>query len=105
MQNAQELYYLSNDLDPEYKYRSSIGEEYKKLQIPTLYCFGQYSENKQTINFLQENNLSYETFPNAFHWVMIDQKDNFYNYVHKWVQNNSRVVWEEGIRPKIVDPG
>lgn len=80
LENAQELYDMSRKLDEQNQ--NEIGKMYCSLSIPKMYCYGIESANPYTIQFLQENNLDYRIFENASHWLMIDQKEKFYDFLH-----------------------
>jgi len=69
-------------------YRSEIGELYKELHFSKLYCFGTKSLSEDTIKFLTINKLDYISFESAFHWVMIDKKDEFYLFLSTWITKN-----------------
>jgi pimeloyl-ACP methyl ester carboxylesterase len=83
LKNAQELYAMSRKLND--RYQSEIGEIYCSLSIPKMYCYGTESANPRTIKFLKENSLDYLVFENAFHWLMIDHKEKFYDFLYDFV--------------------
>jgi pimeloyl-ACP methyl ester carboxylesterase len=84
LKNAQELCSLSRKFAGQYQ--SEIGRIYSSLSIPKMYCYGTESANPHTIQFLKENNLDHHIFENAFHWLMIDQKEEFYDFLYHFVE-------------------
>jgi pimeloyl-ACP methyl ester carboxylesterase len=84
LENARELCNLSRTVHGQYQ--NEIGNLYCSLSIPKMYCYGTESANPHTIQFLKENNLDYLVFENAFHWLMIDQKEEFYDFLYHFVE-------------------
>lgn len=68
------------------KYQSEIGEIYRKLSIPKIYCYSSQSVPPLVITFLNEMNLERKLFENASHWLMIDQKEEFYSFLFDYVR-------------------
>ncbi len=57
------------------------GITYAELQIPKVFCWGSESLNKGTLEFLESASLRHKKFEPAFHWPMIDQSQQFYDFV------------------------
>jgi hypothetical protein len=60
------------------------GEIYLSLNIPKIFCYGTRSLSKDTISFIKENNLASE-FYDAFHWLMIDEKERFISFLFEFI--------------------
>ncbi len=67
------------------KYKSKTGRIYGLLSIPKVFCYGTESVSSSTLNFLEENNLRYQAFDGAFHWLMIDKAKEFYSFLKKFI--------------------
>lgn len=76
-ENALELYALKNAIPGRYK--SQLGKIYASLAIPNVFCYGTKSIDERSMQFLRDNNLRFEEFTEAGHWVMIDQSEKFYS--------------------------
>ncbi len=81
--NALELYQRNNVLPG--KYKSEIGRIYCSLSIPKVFCCGTESIQPETIDFLNENKLVYQVFDDSFHWLMIDQPEEFYSFLYNFI--------------------
>jgi len=77
--NALELYELKNALPG--KYKSQLGKIYASLTVSKVFCYGTKSIDERSIQFLRDNNLRFEEFSEAGHWVMIDQAEEFYSFL------------------------
>ena len=80
---ALELRKLKNALKG--KYTSIIGDKYISLKIPKIFIYGKKSIDKRSIDFLKNNNLEYKEYENAGHWVMIDEAEDFYSFLYKFI--------------------
>jgi len=58
-----------------------IGKTYLNLDVPRVYCWGMDSLSKGSQAFLAESTLSHKAFPDAGHWVMLDQPVRFYSFL------------------------
>ena len=67
------------------KYKSEIGQIYKSLQIPKVFCYGDESLSKETILFLKENHLKFTEFKNTGHSPMSDKPDEFYDFLYNYI--------------------
>jgi hypothetical protein len=81
--NARELCQRNTALSG--KYRSKTGRIYCSLSIPKVFCYGTESVSSGTIDFLKENELEYQVFEDAFHWLMIDKANGFYSFLYEFV--------------------
>jgi pimeloyl-ACP methyl ester carboxylesterase len=79
--NALELYDMKNELDGQYT--SRLGEIYASLDVPQMFCLGTKppGPDERIIQFLVKKELDYKKFPEARHWVMIDQPEEFYSFL------------------------
>ncbi len=82
--NAYELVERSNALPG--KYKSEIGQIYCSISIPKIFCCGTESISPNTIDFLKENNLQYQLFTDASHWLMIDKAEEFYSFLYSFLK-------------------
>ena len=83
--NAEELCYRNTALK-EGTHQSEIGKMYANLSVPRMYCYGTESANINTIEFLKQMKLEYMVFDKAFHWLMIDKKEEFYGFLYEFVK-------------------
>ncbi len=83
--NARELFNRNTVLPG--KYKSETGRIYCSLSIPKVFCYGTESASSGTIDFLKENNLEYQAFDEAFHWLMIDKAREFYSFLYEFISN------------------
>ena len=67
------------------KYKSETGRIYCSLSIPKVFCYGTESVSSGTIDFLKENNLEYQVFDDAFHWLMTDKTNEFYSFLYEFI--------------------
>lgn len=77
--NALELYELKNSIPG--KYKSQLGKIYASLTVSKVFCYGLKSIDERSIQFLKDNDLRFEEFAEAGHWVMIDQSEKFYSFL------------------------
>lgn len=84
LNNSKELVERNTKLDGEFK--SEIGEIYAKLEIPKVYCYGTLSCPKETLAFLEQNQLEARKFEGAGHSLMVDTADEFYRFVHEFIE-------------------
>jgi pimeloyl-ACP methyl ester carboxylesterase len=89
LRNAQELC-LRNRKFPDEKIRSEIGKIYLSIskKIPAVFCYGTESLKPETVRFLEENNVNRKEFEGAGHWLMIDKKEEFYEFLYKYISNS-----------------
>lgn len=83
--NARELFNKNTELQG--KHKSETGRIYCSLSIPKVFCYGTESVSSGTIDFLKENNLEYQAFDDAFHWLMIDKAREFYSFLYEFISN------------------
>jgi pimeloyl-ACP methyl ester carboxylesterase len=83
--NAREIFNKNTVLPG--KYKSETGRIYCSLSIPKVFCYGTESTSSGTIDFLKENNLEYQAFDEAFHWLMIDKASEFYSFLYEFIFN------------------
>lgn len=81
--NARECYERNTALSG--RYRSEIGKVYCALSIPRVFCYGTESLSGETAGFLIERQLEHRSFDGAFHWVMIDDRERFYPFLHDFL--------------------
>lgn len=59
-----------------------IGEQYNKLNVPRVYCWGTGSLSPASQAWLMERSgLVHQPFDGASHWVMLDQPKAFYWFI------------------------
>lgn len=68
------------------KNSKQMGEIYKHIKVPKIFCYGTESLCSETFDFLQTNHLKSIAFKNAFHWPMIDNKEEFYEFLNVWLK-------------------
>lgn len=83
--NARELYDRNTSVEGEYK--SEIGRTYCSLRIPKVFCYGTKSLSARTVRFLELMGLESKSFPGAFHWLMVDAREEFYSFLHDYASN------------------
>ena len=59
----------------------AIGEAYRHLRVPRVYCWGSKSLSEESQEFLRDSGLANQPFSNSFHWVMLDQQELFYGFL------------------------
>lgn len=86
LENAQELC-KRNRKTRQGKVWSEIGEKYVSLskELDTIFCYGTESLSCDTICFIKEHRLNARPFKGAGHWLMIDRKDEFYDFLYEFV--------------------
>jgi pimeloyl-ACP methyl ester carboxylesterase len=62
-----------------------IGETYLNLKIPRVFCWGTESLSDIAREFLDSSKLNNKGFPRAFHWVMLDQTEQFYDFLSQFL--------------------
>jgi pimeloyl-ACP methyl ester carboxylesterase len=85
--NARELCERNRESNGK-KGRSEIGETYLEIskKLDTIFCYGTESLNSDTICFLKEHKkLKTLAFEGSGHWVMIDRKDEFYDFLYDYI--------------------
>jgi len=60
---------------------AKIGKTYLELNTRRVFCWGAESLSATTREFLENSKLVNKCFPESFHWVMLDQTDQFYNFL------------------------
>ena len=85
LQNARELVERNTCLDSEFK--SEIGEIYRNLDLPRVFCYGGKSCSKETIDFLKQHKMKVKGFKDAGHAVMVDAKEEFYRFVTEFISH------------------
>ena len=85
LSNALELVKRNTSLPG--KYKSEIGKMYCDLSVPRVYCYGTKSLPSETLCFLEENDLKFQSFEGASHWLMIDKSDEFYGFLYSFVSS------------------
>ncbi|MDM8552668.1 alpha/beta fold hydrolase [Desulfobacterales bacterium HSG2] len=83
LSNAQELLKRNTSLEGQYK--SEIGSFYCDIEISKVYCYGTKSLSDETVDFLKINNLNAKAFNDAFHWLMIDKAEEFYDFLFSYI--------------------
>ncbi|MEW5923725.1 MAG: alpha/beta hydrolase [Candidatus Zixiibacteriota bacterium] len=82
--NALELVRRNTSLDG--KYKSEIGRIFLSLQIPRLFCYGTKSLAMATLNFVNENNISSQSFDGVGHCPMTDASKEFYDCLYDFIR-------------------
>lgn len=85
--SAKQIYEL-NAPTSENPNAGVIGLKYRHLALPKIFCSG-ISLSSGSKMFLARNNLAHKTFPDAFHWVMLDTPDLFYRCLAEFVVANA----------------
>lgn len=83
LENSIELVRRNNSVPG--KFKSEIGEKYKSLQIPKIFCYGTKSLAKESLQFLSENNLLIKKFENTGHSPMSDKPKEFYDFLLNYI--------------------
>ena len=60
---------------------AKIGKTYLELNTRRVFCWGDKSLPDSAKEFLDESKLANQGFPEAFHWVMLDQTEQFYSFL------------------------
>jgi pimeloyl-ACP methyl ester carboxylesterase len=84
--NARELYDRNTSVEGEYQ--SEIGRTYCSLRIPKVFCYGTESLSPETARFLESRGLESKSFPGAFHWLMVDAREEFYSFLHDYASSD-----------------
>lgn len=64
-----------------------FGERFKKLKgLDKVFCYGTESLSKESVDFLEENQIPNKPFTGAGHWVMIDKSVEFYSFLREFLQ-------------------
>jgi len=81
--NVEEIRSLNEDL-PGCNY-AEAAKLFAGIQIPKVFCWGRESiqSNSQTRTYLNAKPFCQQPF-DAFHWIMLDQRKEFYNYLVKF---------------------
>ena len=58
-----------------------IGEIYRLLELPRVYCWGTESLSPESQEFLTREALPNRRFDRSSHWVMLDERDRFYGFL------------------------
>ena len=74
--SAEQLYELDS-LDADDGQGGIIGLKYLHLTLPKIYCLG-CGRSSISQAFLENHALLYQSFPDAFHWIMLDTPKTFY---------------------------
>lgn len=86
LSSACEVYHLNE------KYSDSgialIGQWYVELDVPRVFCWGKESLSELSQHILCEYDLTQKAFVGSFHWVMLDQTVQFYNYLSGFLTRN-----------------
>jgi len=64
-----------------------IGKMYLELKTPRVFCWGAESLSDVVRDFLVRNNLVNRSFSESFHWVMLDQTDQFYGFLSDFLNS------------------
>ncbi|HUV29695.1 MAG TPA: alpha/beta fold hydrolase [Acidobacteriota bacterium] len=83
LENARELVRRNTSLPG--KYKSEIGEIYRSLGLPRVFCYGTESLSPRTLSFLKENGLDVRAFEGVGHCPMTDSAAEFYEFLHHFV--------------------
>jgi pimeloyl-ACP methyl ester carboxylesterase len=62
-----------------------IGKTYLELNTPRVFCWGTESLSDSAQSFLTGSTLRHKTFSESFHWVMLDQTIQFYNFLSEFL--------------------
>lgn len=81
-QNAIEM--REQSLALHAKFSSIMGEKYAALSLPKIYCYGD-SLAKETLKFLDENQLNSQYFPSPNHFLMSECKEEFAKFLKEYV--------------------
>jgi len=60
---------------------TAAGDEFRALQIPTLFVWGGKSLPGMSREYIERHNMNHQEFPNAGHNVMVDEPEGFYRAV------------------------
>jgi len=87
LENAIELVNRNNALSG--KFKSEIGKIYGELAIPRVFCYGTDSLSKESIEFLNQNNLESKAFEGIGHCPMADCSEDFYSFLYDYINEGS----------------
>lgn len=62
-----------------------IGKTYLELKTPRVLCWGSESLSDVARDFLARTNLNNREFTGAFHWLMLDQTEQFYGFLAEFL--------------------
>ncbi|NQT16388.1 MAG: alpha/beta hydrolase [Planctomycetes bacterium] len=66
-----------------------IGETYRQLPTPRVYCWGSDSLSEESQTFLAHSTLEHQAFFKSFHWVMLDQPVQFYSFLSGFLKGRA----------------
>jgi pimeloyl-ACP methyl ester carboxylesterase len=86
--NVEEIRSLNENL-PGLKY-AEAARLFADIQIPKLFCWGRQSiqSNSSTGKYLKTKPFPEQPF-DAFHWIMLDQQIEFYNFLVRFLRRIS----------------
>jgi len=85
LENGVELYEISTCLNE--KNQNISGKRFLDLDIPKIYCYGDQSLAKESIEFLNEHNLPVKIFQTENHFVMQQCQAEFVQFITSWIMN------------------
>ncbi len=83
IENAIEIVARNSSLSGHYQ--SEIGRIYCSLGIHRVFCHGTDSLRKETLQFIEENNLKVRAFERTGHCPMTDRTEEFYEFLSRFV--------------------
>ena len=63
-----------------------FGSDYKALPVRKVFCWGECSLSSESKRYLEYAKIYHKPFPNAAHWVMLDQENTFYAYLAHFLE-------------------
>ena len=60
---------------------SEIGFVYSNLKVTRVFCYGKKSIDCRSVSYLERCDLAVRNFEESGHWAMLDQKEEFQNFL------------------------
>lgn len=65
---------------------NEISEAYRDLRVPRIFCAGARPAMSSTKRYLAANGLALREFSAVSHWVMLDNRDEFYSFLDGYLR-------------------
>jgi len=82
LQNVLEMRKLHLEFDG--KWKSRVGKLYAELSLPKVYCYGDGGMGRETLQFLTEHGLETKVLRSTCHFLMLDRRREFYQFVREF---------------------
>ena len=84
LQNALEIHQVC--LSESGPYTNRAGNVFAKLPLPKVYCYGDQSLCKESLDFLQQHAIPTHAFHTANHFVMLACLEEFIHFIKRWIK-------------------